>query len=77
MRLEDPQQHWKKGEKENIWTSYQGCRIISTETSGVDHGAFFEQHPEFDVIIFYAYDGTKKIELQNGGNTKPKVMKEF
>jgi hypothetical protein len=54
-----------------------GCRAISTKTSGIDHGAFFEQHLESNIIVLDTFDGTERIELHKGVNTKPRVMKEF
>jgi hypothetical protein len=38
---------------------------------------FFEQHPEFNIIIFDTSNGTERIELHKGGNNKPRIMKEF
>jgi hypothetical protein len=43
MRLKNPKYHWKKGEKENIWTTYYRCQEISIESGATSHGAFFEQ----------------------------------
>jgi hypothetical protein len=40
-------------------------------------GAFFEQHPEFDIIFLDTSDGIERIELHKGGNTKLRVMKEL
>ncbi len=58
MRLENPQRHWKKGAKENIWTTYWGCQAIFIKIGGIDHGAFFEQRLEFDIVVFDTSDGT-------------------
>ncbi len=77
MRLENPQQNWKKGAKDNIWITYQGCRTISTKTGGINHGAFFKQHPKSNIIVFDTSNGAERIELHKGGNTEPRVMKEF
>jgi hypothetical protein len=66
-----------QGGKKNTWTTYYGCKTISTKTSKISHGAFFYQHPEFDIIFFNPFNGTKRIKLHKGGNTKPKVMKEL
>jgi hypothetical protein len=76
MRLDNPKQHWKKGAKENIWTVYYGCRVISIEIGEIDHGAFFECSKS-DIIFFDTSDGVKRIELHKGGNIKPNVMKEL
>jgi hypothetical protein len=43
---------------------------------GTSHGAFFE-HPEFNIIFLDTFDGTERIELHKGGNSKPRVMKEL
>jgi hypothetical protein len=51
--------------------------MISTKTSKISHGAFFYQRPEFDIIFFNPFNGTKRIKLHKGGNTKPRVMKEL
>jgi hypothetical protein len=77
MRLENPKQHWKKGEKEIIWVIYYRCQAISTKTGRIGHGAFFGQHLEFNIVFLDTFNGTKKIELHKGGNTKLKIMKEL
>jgi hypothetical protein len=61
MRLENPKQNWKKGAKENIWTTYYGCRVISIETSGTSHDASFKQCLEFDIIFLNTFDVAKRI----------------
>jgi len=53
MRLENPKKHWNEGAKENIWTTYYKCRVISIETNGIGHGAFYEQHPKPNIIFLY------------------------
>jgi len=77
MKLENPKQHWKKRTKENIWTAYYKCWTISIEISETHHGAFFEQRSKSNIIFLDTFDGTKRIELHKGGNTKLKVMKEL
>jgi hypothetical protein len=77
MRLENPKQHWKKGKKKNIWTTYYKCRTISIETGETSHGAFFEQHLKFDIVFFDTFNGAKRIKLHKGENTNPRVMKEL
>jgi hypothetical protein len=51
--------------------------MISIETGGISHGAFFEQCSKTNIIFFDTSNGVKRIKLHKGGNTKPKVMKEF
>jgi hypothetical protein len=51
MKLENPKKHWKEGTKENILTTYYRCRAISIKSCEIGHGAFFEQHPTFDIIF--------------------------
>lgn len=67
MRLDNPKQHWKKGAKENIWTIYYGCRVISIKTSTTSHGAFFEQCPKSNIVFFDTSNGVKRIKLHKGG----------
>jgi hypothetical protein len=77
MKLENPKKNWKERTKENIWTTYYGCRTILIKTSGTSHGAFFKQHSKFYIIFFETFDGTERIKFHKGGNTKPKVMKKL
>jgi hypothetical protein len=42
----------------------------------MSHGAFFKQHPEFDIFLD-TFDGVERIEFHKGGNIKPRVMKEL
>jgi hypothetical protein len=77
MKLKNIKKHWKEGAKENIWTTYYGCRAIFSKTCKTGHGAFFEQCLESNIVFFHTYDGAKRIELHKGGNTKPRVMKEL
>jgi hypothetical protein len=77
MRLENPKQHWKKGTKENIWTTYYKCRAIFTEIGKIGHGAFFQQCPESNIIIIDTFNGAKRIEFHKGGSIKPRVVKKL
>jgi hypothetical protein len=71
MKLENPKKHWKEGTKENILTTYYRCRAISIKSCEIGHGAFFEQHPTFDIIFFDISNGTKRIKLYKGGTLSP------
>ncbi len=51
--------------------------MIFIEIGRTGHGAFFEQRPEFDIVFLDSSNGIKMIELQKGGDTKPKVMEKL
>jgi hypothetical protein len=51
--------------------------MIFTKIGRTSQGAFFEQHPKFDIVLFDISNGAKRIEFHKGGNTKPIVVKEF
>jgi hypothetical protein len=51
--------------------------VISIKIGRTDHGAFFEQPPEYDIIFLDSFDGIERIKLHKGGNTKPRVMEKL
>jgi hypothetical protein len=51
--------------------------MIFIETDETCHGAFFEQHPESDIVFLETFDGIERIELHEGGNIKPRVMRKL
>jgi hypothetical protein len=77
MRLENLEKTLEGRSKTKICTTYYKSWIISTKTSRTSHGAFFKQHPKFDIIFLDILDGAEKIELNKGENIKLDVMKEL
>jgi hypothetical protein len=77
MKLDNPKQHWMKGAKENIWTTCYECQTICTKNGRIGHGAIFEQHLEFDIVLLDTFDNIEMIKLHNNENTNPIVMKEL
>jgi hypothetical protein len=50
MKLETPRKNWKERAKENNWTTYYGCQMISTKSGVIGHGAFFKQCPKSKIM---------------------------
>jgi len=60
MKLETPRKNWKERAKENNWTTYYGCQVISTKSGMIGHGAFFKQCPKSNIVFLETSDGTKR-----------------
>ncbi len=51
--------------------------MISIEIGATGRGTFFEQCPKSNIVFLETFNGTKRIELHKGGNTKPRIMKKL
>jgi hypothetical protein len=55
MSLENPKKKLKERTKEKIWTTYFGCRAISTKPSKTCHGVFFQTMSRVRHCLFWDF----------------------